>query len=567
MPPLGRLSALLLGWIALGWLALGWVSLAVGMAAELEPTHPPGRVWYVDNTAPEGGDGSLVAPFETLARALHAADRGDTLYVFRGDGTARGLDGGVRLAARQRLIGSGVAFAAPGEDTLPAGEPPLLAAHGAAVVTLADDSTIAGVRLGGSARVGVLGEQVRGITVDRVSVDGGGGLATGVLLRGVGGARLSAVTVVGARQQGVRMERTAEIVIDGLHVDQPATGDQAATGDLAAAALYLQDPAGSIAVVGASLQVRDGAALAIEAGEGRGVVSIQQGVLRGDPGAAGVGLRVRTSSSAVLELRLSSTVLRELAGSGVAASATGESRLHLHVAGNGFTGEVRCVEAVAVHVAGSAQAAVELIGNDLLARDAAVLLTAAGDAVLRAAVTDNAVAEVVRGRGVAVVLAERAEADVLLERNRLTGHRAEAALVTAGGHSRLALAIRDNAMSTVSGTPPAPTLLLQARDEARFCLSLVGNHGVEGIGEAPVVLLRQLGAAALALAGDDPARGEPAVARLTTDNRLGRIELQAERPLAAAAGLVCPPPPAPPPLPVDPLAPRRLVEDGLVGLD
>src|ERR1044072_9692668 len=78
----------------------------------------PGRVWYVDNTAATDGDGSMVAPFDRLARAERAADAGDTIYVFRGDRTSRGLNGGVRLRPRQRLVGSGVPVGAAGEGRL-----------------------------------------------------------------------------------------------------------------------------------------------------------------------------------------------------------------------------------------------------------------------------------------------------------------------------------------------------------------------------------------------------------------------------------------------------------------
>ena len=106
---------------------------ALLLAAPVRALEPPlpGRVWYVDNTAPEGGDGSLVAPFRRLTRAEHASDAGDTIYVFHGDGTDVGLDRGIQLKPRQRLIGSGTAFAPDGEEPLSPGEAPVLSAAAA----------------------------------------------------------------------------------------------------------------------------------------------------------------------------------------------------------------------------------------------------------------------------------------------------------------------------------------------------------------------------------------------------------------------------------------------------
>src|SRR4051812_40502184 len=66
-----------------------------GRGVSPQPPPRPHRVWYVDNLAAGDGDGSMVAPFDRLSRAAHAADVGDTIYVFRGDGSDRGLDEGI----------------------------------------------------------------------------------------------------------------------------------------------------------------------------------------------------------------------------------------------------------------------------------------------------------------------------------------------------------------------------------------------------------------------------------------------------------------------------------------
>src|SRR5687768_17185480 len=152
------------------------VLVALGGAAAAPALEPPARVWYVDNTSPEGGDGSLVAPFSSLERAERASDVGDTVYVFLGDGTARGLDEGIRLKPRQLLVGSGVALAADGEEILPAGDPPLLSAPRGAVVELAEGSSVAGVAIsggGGGVEAGIRALGARVISVRDVRIDGG----------------------------------------------------------------------------------------------------------------------------------------------------------------------------------------------------------------------------------------------------------------------------------------------------------------------------------------------------------------------------------------------------------
>src|SRR5690606_5732771 len=70
------------------------------------------RVFYVDNSAATAGDGSLEAPFQTLAAASAAADAAyDVIYVNSGLGTSAGMDQGITLAQTgQLLIGSGSRF-------------------------------------------------------------------------------------------------------------------------------------------------------------------------------------------------------------------------------------------------------------------------------------------------------------------------------------------------------------------------------------------------------------------------------------------------------------------------
>ena len=125
------------------------------------------RVVYVDNAAPAGGDGRAESPFDTLAEADAAATAaGDTIYLFRGDGTPTGLAGGVSLLDDQRLLGELEPLSVDGSDLL-AGTPgarPLLLG----TVALASGNTVAGLTVSATAA----GER---------AIDGGSGDVGGTL--------------------------------------------------------------------------------------------------------------------------------------------------------------------------------------------------------------------------------------------------------------------------------------------------------------------------------------------------------------------------------------------------
>jgi hypothetical protein len=72
----------------------------------------PWHVIHVDNSAPDGGDGSYERPFNTLAEGDAAATRAwDIVFVNRGTGTAVGYDTEFSFnAANQFLVGNGASF-------------------------------------------------------------------------------------------------------------------------------------------------------------------------------------------------------------------------------------------------------------------------------------------------------------------------------------------------------------------------------------------------------------------------------------------------------------------------
>ncbi|MBI5443906.1 MAG: right-handed parallel beta-helix repeat-containing protein [Deltaproteobacteria bacterium] len=152
---------------------------------------PAGKVWFVDNSFAGTSDGSQTAPFRTLAAATAVAAANETIFVFRGDGTATGQDAGVTLAAGQKLIGQGVPLVVGGVTLVPAAAtPPVITnASVAPVVTLAGSNTeVAGLAIQGSGtnNIGILGNAVTGFNIhdntltglsrEPISLPNGGGV-------------------------------------------------------------------------------------------------------------------------------------------------------------------------------------------------------------------------------------------------------------------------------------------------------------------------------------------------------------------------------------------------------
>jgi hypothetical protein len=460
---------------------------APGHAIDQRKPAGQARTWYVDNTAAPEGDGSMVAPFDRLARAERAADAGDTIYVFRGDGTARGLDAGIRLRPHQRLVGSGAPLLIEGEASLPAGERPLLSAASGPAVVLADHVRVEGLAIGGA---------------DGVAIDGDG----------IGDAWLA-----------------------GLRVD---------------GALRLRDPRGVVRVESTDLRARGTAALAVASTHGEGRVELD-GVTLAGAGGSDDGLSLRAGGDGVLTVAVASTVLEGIAGNGFALAADGHGRLRLEVAGSGLVGELPGGTAAALAAVAREDGIVEVTarGNDLPAREAAVLLSATGRGRLRVELLANVVGGPGAARGVVLLLGDAGEAALTLDGNRITGQRGEAVYAVTGGQSSLGIAARDNdlASGAALGNGPFPALLVEGRDTGRACLTLADNRFAGGASPAPSAVLRQRDASALAVGGYSPAAAGDLTQRLAANNRIGRAEVESDRPLADPAGSSCLPLPPPQP--------------------
>ncbi len=249
------------------------------------------QVWYVDNTAPAGGDGTSDGAFDTLAAAEAASGAGDTLYVHVGTGDATGLGGGVALGTGERLLGeaAGLTLDPDGGGPHPlatlhpaaANAHPLLTATDADVVALATGAEVRGVRLdpGGN----------------------GGGIAGGV---GVAGATIDDVRIIdeGAvgQQPGLELASTSgTFTVNDLEVSTTITGPPGRIG------IRLVD-AGTVNLTGQVDVTTDGAAALSDAGTSLGTSAVASATVTGSP-AGGIALTSTTGSITFTDLALGTT--------------------------------------------------------------------------------------------------------------------------------------------------------------------------------------------------------------------------------------------------------------------
>ncbi|MCA9054287.1 MAG: hypothetical protein KDA75_10650, partial [Planctomycetaceae bacterium] len=139
-------------------------------------------IWFVDNTAPAGGDGSFANPFDDFSELTGGADPdapGDTIFVFEGTGT---LTDTITLENFQTLHGEGVALQRTLDGVLTtiieAGDAPTLTSPTGNIITLAATNTIRGVNIGNTAvgNHGIVGLNFGTVTISDVSISGTGGL-------------------------------------------------------------------------------------------------------------------------------------------------------------------------------------------------------------------------------------------------------------------------------------------------------------------------------------------------------------------------------------------------------
>ena len=187
----------------------GTVSITVGPS-----------VWFIDNTAAPGGNGTQASPFNSIAAfnlaqgTANGPDAGDFIYLRFGTGTYSEADG-INLATGQTLIGQGQNLVVNGVtiEVGSAGLTPTIQVTGADEgVLLAQNNTLSGFNISttNAAADGIEdgGGTVGTLTISNVSI-AGTGQAVDIDQGGTLNVTLASVTSTGSSEEGIQLAGVA----------------------------------------------------------------------------------------------------------------------------------------------------------------------------------------------------------------------------------------------------------------------------------------------------------------------------------------------------------------------
>lgn len=138
------------------------LAVALVVVATTAPSSASSDVWYVSAGAVSGGDGSIGAPFDSLAAAEANSAPGDTIVVLA---APTALDGGIKLKPGQRLIGNGPPVVGSTAADLPRVTNTTAARHSGDAVVLAENAEVANLVVSGSYRGAIYGLDATGVFV------------------------------------------------------------------------------------------------------------------------------------------------------------------------------------------------------------------------------------------------------------------------------------------------------------------------------------------------------------------------------------------------------------------
>jgi hypothetical protein len=142
-----------------------------GSSSAISAEGASNRQFYVSAQAPNGGDGSLAAPFNALAAVQQAAGPGDTIVVLPSPLTVAPLDGGITLQPAQKLLGEQAPTSA-----YPSAAPRICnsnnARNGGNAVNLATRTEVANLVIVNSYRSGIYGLDTPGVSIHDNDISG-----------------------------------------------------------------------------------------------------------------------------------------------------------------------------------------------------------------------------------------------------------------------------------------------------------------------------------------------------------------------------------------------------------
>lgn len=212
-----------------------------------------GMMWFVDASAPAGGDGRINTPFNCLvgtdsgAQTCFSNTPLDAVNesIFLHDGTYAG-NGPLVLLSGQRLIGQGASFdtAVLAGLVVPTGSNPLPATNGAnPVITstgngvnLSTNNHVHGLTIGNTGGIDISGSTFGTLTLEDVTLNGSGrplSLATGTITGVLGGATFEGITSTSSSGgQGILLQAVGGSLesTGGTSITSPATQPILITG-------------------------------------------------------------------------------------------------------------------------------------------------------------------------------------------------------------------------------------------------------------------------------------------------------------------------------------------------
>jgi len=235
-------------------------------------------IWFIDNEAGGGGNGTLAAPYDSLAAYATPAldDAGDIVFIDEGDSTSVDYDTGITLKNNQLLIGQGVDLATASGVTLPpfsdplpgVASNPILSNSAGDGVTLADANLVTGLDVDNATGAAITGTGTAGSTITQVGIDASGG--QGLIFTGATGAiDVNGAVVTNGTSHGIDISGgSASFDFDaGCSVTNPA-----------GAAVRIDGGTSSV-VFNGSLSQANNAALVSISNHSTGLVTFQTGAL------------------------------------------------------------------------------------------------------------------------------------------------------------------------------------------------------------------------------------------------------------------------------------------------
>ncbi len=292
----------------------------VAPVAALAADGTQSNVYFVDNTAAAGGDGSEANPFDTLAAAQAAAGAYDTVYVLRGDGMITNMDAGFTLDdVGQRLLGSGIALTVDTSSILlpdSALNIDLSSLSGYAIKSASVAPVITNTG-GDGVTVTADNAEVAGITVDNAA-------GNGVFVTNADDARLHSLTATGNATHGVYVD------VDATTINMVSIADVTASTNGSRGILVETDNAGVIETVNVSNSTTNTNVL-----RGVNVQSVNAGSRIGTVNVSGVMANNNTDSGISVGASTGGLVENAVIDS---ISATSNTSRGIHVFSTGSSG-------------------------------------------------------------------------------------------------------------------------------------------------------------------------------------------------------------------------------------